>query len=117
MAVINAPGAAGAKVMGYLGLRLDGKGTAVVDYLQPYQMNGIAIDPEGTDQGVELNARVNEGTQRLQISWGRQSGQACTLKVPALKEHGRVLKATALCLDDTQLTDVDKNGINKSAGL
>lgn len=117
MAVINAPGAAGAKVVGYPGLRFDGKGTAVVNYLQPYQLNEIAIDPEGTDQGVELNGRVKEGAQRLQIRRGRQSGQACTQRVLALNERGQVLKATALCVDDTQLTDVDKNGINNSAGL
>lgn len=179
MAVINAPGAVGAKVVGYPGLRLSENGTAVVASLQPYQLNEIAIDPEGTDQSVELNetsqqiapragavvmvnfatvkgdalllnvrlkdqsplpfgaavvddagnpvgsvgqggqlyARVKEGTQRLQVSWGGINGQACTLKVPGLKEHGQVLKADAMCLDDSRLTDVDKSGSNKSAGL
>jgi outer membrane usher protein len=55
MAVISAPGAAGAKVVGYPGLRLDSNGSAVVNYLQPYQLNEIAIDPEGTSQNVELS--------------------------------------------------------------
>lgn len=179
MAVINAPGAAGAKVVGYPGIRLDGSGNAVVTYLQPYQLNEIAIDPEGTDQGVELRetsqqiapragavvavnfatvkgdalllnvrlkdqsplpfgatvvdeagspvgtvgqggqlyARVKEGTQRLQVSWGGQRDQACTLTIPALKEQGQMLKANALCLDNTRLTEVDQGAVNKRAGL
>ncbi|EIK58895.1 fimbria/pilus outer membrane usher protein [Pseudomonas lactis] len=177
MAVINAPGAAGAKVVGYPGLRLDDKGTAVMAYLQPYQLNEVAIDPEGTDQSVELNetsqqiapragavvsvnfvtvkgdalllsvrlkdqsplpfganvvddagnsvgtvgqggqlyARVKEGTQRLQVNWGGQNDQSCTLQVPAVKEHGQVLKANAICLDDTRLTDLDSDDVIKSA--
>ncbi|OPA86348.1 fimbrial protein [Pseudomonas fluorescens] len=178
MAVINAPGAAGAKVVGYPGLRLDGKGTAVVSYLQPYQRNEIAIDPEGIADGVELSetsqqiapragavvsvefatvrgdalllnvrlkdqsplpfgakvvddagnsagtvgqggqlyARVKEGTHRLHVSWGGQDDQACTVKVPEVKEQGPLFKANAICLDDTRLTDVDENSVNKSAG-
>ncbi|MDF3162815.1 fimbrial biogenesis outer membrane usher protein [Pseudomonas proteolytica] len=178
MAVINAPGAAGAKVVGYPGLRLDGKGTAVVSYLQPYQLNEIAIDPEGTDQRVELNetsqqiapragavvavdfttvrgealllnvrlhdqsplpfgaavvdeagnsvgtvgqggqlyARVKEGTQRLQVNWGSESDQVCTLKVPDLKVQGQIYKGSTLCLDDAVLTDVSDSALHKSAG-
>lgn len=179
MAVIRAPGAKGAKVVGYSGLRLDDKGTAVVTYLQPYQLNEIAIDPEGIDQDVELNetsrqiapragavvsvdfatvkgnallltvrlkdqsplpfgatvvdeagdsvgtvgqggqlyARVKEGTQRLQVTWGGQGDQACSLKVPAAEKHGQMLKASTMCLDDARLTDVDKDTTNKSAAL
>lgn len=180
MAVINAPGAAGAKVPGYPGLRLDGKGTAVVSNLRPYQLNEIAIDPEGTDQGVELRetsqqvapragavvsvdfvtvkgnalllnvrlkdqsplpfgatvvdeagnpvgtvgqggqlyARVKDGTQRLQISWGTQGDQTCTLQVPAFEAQGQVLKADVLCLAETRLTGtgMHKAGVNTGAG-
>jgi outer membrane usher protein len=160
MAVISAPGAAGAKVVGYPGLRLDGNGSAVINYLQPYQLNEVAIDPDGISQDVELSetsqkiapragavvavdfatvhgtalllnvrlkdqsplpfgatvvddagnpvgtvgqggqlyARIKDGTQSLLVNWGKESGQTCTLKVPALKEQGQILKGNALCL-------------------
>lgn len=179
MAVIHAPGAVGAKVVGYPGLRLDSKGTAVVSYLQPYQLNEIAIDPEGTDQSVELRetsqqvapragavvsvdfvtvkgnalllnvrlkdqsplpfgatvvdeagnpvgtvgqggqlyGRVKDGTQRLQVSWGRQTDEACTLKVPTAQAQGQVLKGDVLCLDERLSgTGMHKAGVNTSAG-
>lgn len=179
MAVVSAPGAAGAKVMGYPGMRLDGSGNAVVTYLQPYQLNEVAIDPEGTDQGVEFNetsrqvapragavvavnfatvrgdalllnvrlkdqsplpfgatvidnagnpvgtvgqggqlyARVKEGTQLLQVSWGSEDSQACTLRVPAMKGHGVMQKGNALCLNGSVLTEIGKGDQDKSVGL
>lgn len=54
LAVIRAPGAAGARVAGYPGLRLDRAGNAVVPYLRPYEMNEVAIDPTGLPLDVEL---------------------------------------------------------------
>ena len=54
MAVVHAPGAAGAKVAGYPGLKLDASGNAVVPYLRPYELNEVAIDPVGTSMDVEL---------------------------------------------------------------
>ncbi|AQR69258.1 fimbrial protein [Janthinobacterium sp. LM6] len=54
MAVVHAPGAAGAKVAGYPGLRLDASGNAVVPYLRPYELNEVAIDPAGSSMAVEM---------------------------------------------------------------
>lgn len=85
MAVINAPGAAGAKVVGYPGLRLDGKGTAVVSYLQPYQRNEIAIDPEGIDEGVELSETSQQIAPRagavVSVDFATVRGDALLLSV------------------------------------
>ncbi len=53
-AVISAPGAAGAGVSGGVGLKLDGRGYAVVPYLSPYMLNSIDLDPKGTPDDVRL---------------------------------------------------------------
>lgn len=54
-AVVEAPGAKGAKVGGYPGIRVDGFGHAAIPYLNPYEMNEINLDPKGTSQGLEFN--------------------------------------------------------------
>lgn len=54
-ALIEAKGAEGAKVSGYQGVYIDRLGWAAVPYLNPYQMNDIGIDLNGTDLGVELD--------------------------------------------------------------
>ncbi|WP_257627010.1 fimbria/pilus outer membrane usher protein [Pseudomonas sp. Xaverov 259] len=90
MAVIRAPGAAGAGVVGYPGLRLDGKGTAVVNYLQPYQLNEIAIDPEGSTQAVEFSETSRQIAPRVgavvAVEFSTIGGDALLLTV-RLKNH------------------------------
>ncbi|WP_058914242.1 fimbria/pilus outer membrane usher protein [Entomohabitans teleogrylli] len=54
-ALVEAKGAEGARVSGYSGIRIDGRGYAAVPYLSPYQFNDIRIDPQGTASGVELD--------------------------------------------------------------
>lgn len=54
LGVIYAPGAEGAKVAGYPGLKLDSSGHAVIPYLRPYELNEVGIDPIGTSMDVEL---------------------------------------------------------------
>ncbi|MBW7984950.1 fimbria/pilus outer membrane usher protein [Enterobacillus tribolii] len=53
-ALVEAPGATGAKVSSYPGIRVDRRGYAAVPYLTPYQMNEISIDPKGMSHHVEL---------------------------------------------------------------
>ncbi|WP_193101691.1 fimbria/pilus outer membrane usher protein [Burkholderia sp. Z1] len=54
VAVVAAPDAAGARILGYAGLSLDGRGYGVVPYLTPYRLNEVAIDPKGLSADVEL---------------------------------------------------------------
>lgn len=53
-ALVEAKGAKGAKVGGYSGVQIDGRGFAAVPYLNPYQMNDVRIDPKGSSSGVEM---------------------------------------------------------------
>ncbi|MBU4632850.1 fimbria/pilus outer membrane usher protein [Pseudomonas chlororaphis] len=85
MAVVSAPGAAGAKVVGYPGLKLDGRGNAVVPYLRPYELNEVAIDPLGTSLNVELTETSQQIAPRagavVVLKYGTNNGQALLLNV------------------------------------
>lgn len=52
--IVEAPGAAGARVTNASGVRVDGRGYAVVPYLTPYNLNTIELDPKGLSTDVEL---------------------------------------------------------------
>lgn len=54
--VINAPGAAGAEVNSYPGLRLNRWGNAVMPASMPYQRNIVSLDPKGLSERVELES-------------------------------------------------------------
>lgn len=102
MAVISAPGAQGASVVGYPGVKLDGQGNAVVPYLQPYQLNELAIDPKGSPMGVELSETSQQVAPRagaiVSVKYGTSTGQALLLNV-RLKD-GEPLPFGAGVIDD-----------------
>ncbi|ANF87717.1 fimbrial protein [Pseudomonas antarctica] len=85
MAVISAPGAQGAKVSGYPGLRLDGSGNAVVPYLRPYELNEVAIDPAGSSLDVEFNETSQQVAPRagavVHLKYTTNQGRAVLLNV------------------------------------
>lgn len=85
LAVITAEGAEGAKVVGFPGLKLDGRGNAVVPYLRPYELNEVAIDPLGTSLNVELNETSQQVAPRagavVALKYGTRNGQALLLNV------------------------------------
>lgn len=84
IAVISAPGAHGAQVMGRAGLKLDSQGNAIVPHLRPYQMNDIAIDPQGMAGDIELIQSSQQAAPRagavLAISFATNQGQSLLLK-------------------------------------
>ncbi len=85
MAVITAEGAQGAGVVGFPGLKLDGRGNAVVPYLRPYELNEVAIDPLGTSLDVELDETSQQVAPRagavVALKYGTRNGQALLLNV------------------------------------
>ncbi|WP_230521852.1 fimbria/pilus outer membrane usher protein [Janthinobacterium sp. EB271-G4-7A] len=85
MAVVHAPGAAGAKVAGYPGLRLDASGNAVLPYLRPYELNEVAIDPQGTSMDVELSETSQQVAPRdgavVFLKYGSSTGRAILFQV------------------------------------
>ncbi|MBN8923162.1 MAG: fimbrial biogenesis outer membrane usher protein [Rhodanobacter sp.] len=56
IAIVHAPGAAGARILGTPGIRVDHAGYALMPYLMPYQLDTVQIDPQGMPLGVQLDA-------------------------------------------------------------
>jgi outer membrane usher protein len=56
MALVHAPGAAGARLPSASGVRLDRRGYGVVPYLAPFRWNPVEIDPAGLSLDVSLSS-------------------------------------------------------------
>ncbi|AWH55389.1 fimbrial protein [Stenotrophomonas sp. ESTM1D_MKCIP4_1] len=54
LVLVKAEGARDARVANAPGLRIDGRGYAVVPYVSPYRLNTITLDPQGMSLDVEL---------------------------------------------------------------
>ncbi|REE23256.1 outer membrane usher protein [Paraburkholderia sp. BL27I4N3] len=86
--VVEAPGAAGASVTNSPGVKLNGRGFAVVPYLTPYGMNTVEIDPKGTSTDVEFESTSEQAVPRLGsvvlIKYKTVSGRAALIRAPQL---------------------------------
>ncbi len=102
MAVVSAPGAEGAKVVGFPNLKLDSWGNAVVPYLRPYELNEVAIDPIGSSLSVELTETSQQIAPRtgavVALKYGTNNGQALLLNVTLV--DGSSLPFGASVVDD-----------------
>lgn len=86
--IVEAPGAAGAKVTSAPGVKLDRRGYAVVPYLTPYGMNTVDIDPKGTSTDVEFESTSEQAVPRLgsvvMLKYKTVSGRAALIRAPQL---------------------------------
>lgn len=93
MGLIEAPAAAGAKVEGYSGVKLDGRGYAVMPYLTPYRLNEVAIDPKGVSTDVEFENTTQQVAPRagavVRLQYKTDSGRAVFIN--SLLPHGEPL--------------------------
>lgn len=101
MALLSAPGAKGARVMGYSSLRLDSKGNALIPYLRAYELNEVGIDPRGSSVNVELTETSQQVVPRagavVHLRYGTSQGRALLLSVRL--EDGSVLPFGAAVTD------------------
>lgn len=83
--IIEAPDAAGARVLNASGVRVDGRGYAVVPYLTPYSMNSVELDPKGLSTDVELQVTSQQVAPRAgsvaMIKYATVSGRSAVLDV------------------------------------
>lgn len=95
--VINAPGAAGAEVNSYPGLKLDRWGNAVMPASMPYQRNPVSLDPKGLSDRVELESTTMNVVPRagavVVAEFATQQGYALLL-TPAREDTGLPFGAT-----------------------
>ncbi len=80
IAIVAAPAAAGAKILGFSGLSLDRRGYGVLPYLTPYRQNEVALDPAEIPADVELkltsqNVVPVEGSV-VMLHYGTVTGRA-----------------------------------------
>jgi len=101
-ALVEADGAAGARVTTYSGVQLDDSGRAVIPYLSPYRQNVVEIDPKGVSTDVDLK----EASRRLAPTMGAialvrfetETGYSVLMKT--LDEAGQPLPFGAAVFDE-----------------
>ncbi|WP_169741285.1 fimbria/pilus outer membrane usher protein [Andreprevotia chitinilytica] len=83
-AVVEAPAAAGVKILNYPGLKLDPRGFGVVPYLTPYRRNEVVLDPQGLPADVELQMTSQQVAPRagavVMLKYPTVSGRAVLIK-------------------------------------
>ncbi|MHC8318226.1 fimbria/pilus outer membrane usher protein [Pseudomonas sp. LB3P31] len=84
IAIIDAPGAAGAQVSNASNVKLDGQGQAVVPYLSAYRVNRLELDPKGLSDDVELKSTSQEVVPRsgavMLVKFDTVNGRALLIK-------------------------------------
>ncbi|WP_236174547.1 fimbria/pilus outer membrane usher protein [Pseudomonas pseudonitroreducens] len=85
IAIIDAPGAAGASVSSAANVKLDGQGQAVVPYQSPYRVNSVELDPKGLDDDVELKTTLHDVVPR--------SGAVMLVKYDTVKGHALLIQS------------------------
>ncbi|EIF30038.1 P pilus assembly protein, porin PapC [Burkholderia sp. Ch1-1] len=104
-AIVEAPGAAGARVLNSQGVRVDSRGYAIAPTLTPYSLNEIELDPSGLPLDVELRVTSQQVAPRagavplikFQTAVGRTAlitvrqanGEALPFGAPVLDESGK----------------------------
>lgn len=86
MAIVSAPGAAGAAINGASASRLDGRGYGVVTGLSPYRANDVTLDPRDIPDDVELSLTSQRVVPR--------AGAIVKLYYPTVTGHPALFEAT-----------------------
>ncbi len=93
MVLVEAPDAAGARVMNMSGVRIDGRGYGVVPYVSPYRLNSVVLDPNDMDGDVELKTSQRQVAPYAgavaRLKFETVSGRA--LLIRARRDDGRPL--------------------------
>ncbi|WP_052106600.1 fimbria/pilus outer membrane usher protein [Novilysobacter defluvii] len=107
MVLVQAPGAAGARVQNAPGVQVDGNGFALVPYVSPYRLNTVTLDPYDMPHDIELQStsatiapyagaisRLRFETRHgraLLIHASRPSGEPLPFGARVLDDAGQVL--------------------------
>ncbi|QRY76961.1 fimbrial biogenesis outer membrane usher protein [Pseudomonas sp. PDNC002] len=85
IAIIDAPGAAGAQVTNASNVKLDGQGQAVVPYLTAYRVNTLELDPKGLSDDIELKSTAQDVVPR--------SGSVVMVKFDTVSGHALLIQS------------------------
>jgi len=82
--IVEAPGAAGARITNASGVRVDERGYAIVPYLTPYNLNTVELDPKGISMDVELKETSQQIAPRAGavplLTFATTTGRALIIK-------------------------------------
>ncbi|CAN0625635.1 outer membrane usher protein [Burkholderia multivorans] len=102
-AIVEAPGAEGARVANASGVRVDSRGYAVVPYLTPYYLNTVELDPKGISMDVELKETSQQVAPRAGavplVRFSTETGRAAIIQ--ARRADGTPLPFGAAVYDAT----------------
>lgn len=85
VAIVSAPDAKGARVLNASGVRIDGRGYALVPYLTPYNLNTVQIDPKGLPLSVQMESTSADVAPHagavVMLRYKTQSGRSLIVRV------------------------------------
>ena len=85
VALIEAPGAAGAIVGNASGIRINDSGYAVLPYVTPYRLNTVTLDPRDMSNDVELQTTTRQVAPYagaiVRVNYPTQTGTPMLIKV------------------------------------
>ena len=100
--IVEAKDAAGARIENWPGVRIDGRGYAVIPYLTPYRINNIALDPKGIPLDVEMDSTGQQvapyAGSVVMMKFGTVSGRAAIFSLRRM--DGKELPFGADVLDE-----------------
>ncbi|MBB6189512.1 fimbria/pilus outer membrane usher protein [Rhodanobacter sp. MP7CTX1] len=100
--IVEAKDAAGARIENWPGVRIDGRGYAVIPYLTPYRINNIALDPKGIPLDVEMDTTGQQvapyAGSVVMMKFGTVSGRAAIFSLRRM--DGKELPFGADVLDE-----------------
>lgn len=99
--IVEAPGAAGARIANAAGVRVDSRGYAIVPYLTPYNLNTVEIDPKGISTDVELKETSQQVAPRAGavplLKFSTETGRSALIR--ARRADGKPLPFGATVYD------------------
>lgn len=83
--IVEAKDAAGARIANWPGVRIDGRGYAVIPYLTPYRFNSVELDPKGIPLDVEMTSTSQQTAPRanstVMVRFATTNGRAAIFSV------------------------------------
>ena len=121
-ALIQAKGAAGARVINGQGASIDSNGYALVPYLSPYRVNNVMLDPSKLGMEVELGATSEEVVPTLDsivlVEFRTEQGKPVLLRLRRPDGEAVPLGAQVYQTDaDRALGTVGQGGVALVRGL
>ncbi|MNU47456.1 Outer membrane usher protein HtrE precursor [compost metagenome] len=121
IAVLNAEGADGARVVSSPGASVDGRGYAVVPYLTPYRINTVQLDPKGLDTDVELKETSQQFAPRagsiMMLKFETDIGRSAFIRVERAGGEAPPFGAAVMDEDGRQIGTVGQAGRVFARGL